>query len=50
MDCFWCEIINGNLILKEHEDAKWLTKDNLDSVEWLPADILIIKKIKSIKL
>ena len=50
MDCFWCEIINGNLILKEHEDAKWLTKDNLDSVEWLPADILIIKKIKSIKI
>ena len=50
MDCFWCEIINGNLILKEHEDAKWLTKDNLDSVEWLPADILIIKKIKSMKL
>ena len=50
MDCFWCDIINGNLVLKEHEDAKWLTKDNLDSVEWLPADILIIKKIKSIKL
>lgn len=46
MDCFWCEIINGNLVLKEHEDAKWLTKDKLDSVEWLPADILIIKKIK----
>lgn len=46
MDCFWCDIINGNLVLKEHEDAKWLTKDNLDSVEWLPADILIIKKIK----
>jgi 8-oxo-dGTP diphosphatase len=47
MDCFWCDIINGNLVLKEHEDAKWLTKDNLDSVEWLPADILIIKKIKN---
>lgn len=47
MDCFWCEIINGNLVLKEHKDAKWLTKDNLDSVEWLPADILIIEKIKN---
>lgn len=47
MDCFWCEIINGNLVLKEHEDAKWLTNDNLDSVEWLPADILIIEKIKN---
>ncbi|WP_370805006.1 (deoxy)nucleoside triphosphate pyrophosphohydrolase [Faecalibacillus intestinalis] len=48
MDCFLVRgIISGNLVLKEHEDAKWLTKDNLDSVEWLPADILIIKKIKN---
>ncbi len=46
MDCFWCEIINGNLVLKEHEDAKWLTKDKLDSVEWLPADLSLIDKIK----
>ena len=46
MDCFWCEIINGALILKEHEDAKWLTKDKLDSVEWLPADLSLIKEIK----
>ncbi|PWM81888.1 MAG: 8-oxo-dGTP diphosphatase MutT [Clostridium sp.] len=46
MDCFWCDIINGNLVLKEHEDAKWLTKDNLDSVEWLPADLSLIDKIK----
>lgn len=46
MDCFWCEIINGNLILKEHKDAKWLTKDKLDSVEWLPADLSLIDKIK----
>lgn len=46
MDCFWCEIINGNLILKEHEDAKWLTKGKLDSVEWLPADLSLIDKIK----
>lgn len=46
MDCFWCEIINGDLILKEHEDAKWLTKDKLNSVEWLPADLSLIKEIK----
>ena len=46
MDCFGCEIINGNLVLKEHEDAKWLTKDKLDSVEWLPADLSLIDKIK----
>lgn len=46
MDCFWCEIIKGDLVLKEHEAAKWLTKENMDSVEWLPADITIVGKIK----
>lgn len=47
MDCFWAEIISGDLVLKEHEDAKWLTKDELDSVAWLPADIELIDKIKA---
>lgn len=47
MDCFWCEIIKGNLVLKEHEAAKWLGKDELDSVEWLPADVKLIEKIKN---
>lgn len=46
MDCFWCEIISGNLELKEHKSAKWLTKDNLDTVEWLPADISLIESVK----
>ncbi|MDO4395410.1 MAG: (deoxy)nucleoside triphosphate pyrophosphohydrolase [Clostridia bacterium] len=46
MDCFWCEIISGDLVLKEAEDAKWLTKDELDSVPWLPADITLIEKIR----
>ena len=46
MDCFWCEIINGNLVLKEHKDAKWLTKEELYSVDWLPADLLLIPKIE----
>ena len=45
MDCFWCEIINGNLVLKEHEAARWLDKENLYSVEWLPADVSLIEKI-----
>ncbi|MCR4813993.1 MAG: (deoxy)nucleoside triphosphate pyrophosphohydrolase [Lachnospiraceae bacterium] len=45
MDCFWCEISDGNLVLKEHEAAKWLTKETLYSVDWLPADITIIDKI-----
>ncbi len=45
MDCFWAEIISGNLVLKEHEAAKWLTKNELYSVDWLPADIALIDKI-----
>ncbi len=46
MDCFWCEIESGELKLLEAEAAKWLTKDELDSVAWLPADITIIEKIR----
>lgn len=45
MDCFWCEIVSGDLVLKEHEDARWLTKEELDEVEWLPADITLIDNI-----
>lgn len=46
MDCFWAEIVSGDLTLKEHEAARWLKKDELDSVEWLPADITLIESIK----
>jgi len=46
MDCFWCEIITGELVLKEAEAAKWLSKDELNSVRWLPADLMLIEKIK----
>ena len=45
MDCFWCEIIKGDLVLKEHEAARWLDKETLNSVEWLPADVELIGKI-----
>ena len=47
MDCFWCEVVSGNLVLKEHEAARWLTSDELDSVEWLPADVTLIDKIRT---
>lgn len=47
MDCFWCEIISGNLVLKEAEDARWLTKNELDDVPWLPADVTLIEKIRA---
>ena len=46
MDCFWAEVKAGHLELKEAEEAKWLTKDQLDSVTWLPADILLIDQIR----
>lgn len=46
MDCFWAEVIDGNLILKEAEAARWLTYDELDSVKWLPADEMLVEKIK----
>ena len=45
MDCFWAEVTKGHLELKEAEAAKWLTKDQLDSVAWLPADISLINTI-----
>ena len=47
MECFWAEIVSGDLVLTEHAAAKWLTKEELDSVEWLPADITLIEKIKA---
>lgn len=46
MDCFWCEVVKGDLVLKEHEAAKWLDKNTIDEVEWLPADVTLIDVIK----
>ena len=46
MDCFWAEVRKGHLELKEAEAAKWLTRDQLDSVAWLPADVTLIDKIR----
>ena len=46
MDCFWAEVTKGHLELKEAVAAKWLTKDQLDSVAWLPADVTLIDKIR----
>ena len=46
MDCFWCDVVRGDLVLKEHESARWLDKESLYSVEWLPADVAVIEKIR----
>ena len=45
MDCFLCKVVSGKLVLKEHEDARWLSREQLDSVDWLPADIGLIRKL-----
>lgn len=45
MNCYFCEIVKGNLHLKEHTDARWLTKSELSSVDWLPADAMLLEKI-----
>ena len=45
MDCFWCSVVRGNLVLKEAQESRWLSKNELQSVQWLPADAIIIEKI-----
>lgn len=45
MDCFWCNVTEGEIRLKEAEDARWLSKDELYSVDWLPADMELIEKL-----
>ena len=46
MDCFWCNITEGEITLKEAENARWLCKDELYSVDWLPADMKLIEKLE----
>lgn len=46
MDCFWCEVVSGDLVLLEAQEARWLTKDELDSVKWLPADMGLVERIR----
>lgn len=48
MHCYWCSVESGQLTLKEHEAARWLAKDELESVRWLPADLQILEKIRDI--
>lgn len=46
MQCFLCTVASGHLTLMEHEAAKWLTRDQIDSVAWLPADLKVVKAYK----
>ena len=48
MDCFWAELEEGSkMTLLEHEAAKWLSPDELDTVDWLPADVEVVKRLKN---
>jgi len=47
MHCYLCSIISGNLTLLEHEDARWLTREELDTIQWLPADIEVVEKVRN---
>lgn len=47
MHCFWCHVESGSLTLKEHEAARWLSREQLDSVDWLPADKVVVELLKS---
>ena len=47
MHCFLCKLVNKEYVLKEHEAAKWLLPEELDSVEWLPADLGLIERLKN---
>jgi len=48
MDCFLCKVKSGDLVLKEHEAARWLTPTDLDSVNWLPADVAVVEAYRRI--
>ncbi len=48
MDCFFCTVKSGEIVLKEHEAARWLTRETLDNVEWLPADKELIERLREI--
>ena len=49
MHCFICELLSEDIVLKEHEDARWLKEEELDTVDWLPADVGVISKIFELK-
>ena len=49
MHCYWCSIESGSLTLKEHEAARWLTMEQINSVDWLPADRIVVDEIKAVE-
>ena len=46
MDCYFCSVVSGHIGLTVHDDAKWLKIDELDAVRWLPADVMVVDRLK----
>ena len=46
MGCYFCKVLSGHLTLKEHESARWLRKEDIDTVDWLPADREVIARLR----
>lgn len=47
MGCYWCRVLEGDLVLKEHEAARWLSREELDAVDWLPADRRLLPLLRA---
>ena len=47
MHCYWAHVVEGSLELLEHSAARWVTAETIDSVDWLPADVLVVEAIKA---
>lgn len=50
LHCYICKQCSGNLTLLEHKEARWLTQEELDNLDWLPADLELIRTIKGLRL
>ena len=48
MDCFLCHLESGEITLTEHEAARWLKAEELDEVDWLPADVEVVERLKTV--
>ena len=48
MHCFLCELVSNHVVLLEHESARWLSEEDLDTVDWLPADQHVIRNLKQL--
>ena len=48
MDCFWASVLSGNLLLREHEAARWVSLSDLEELRWLPADVIVTERIRQV--